>query len=176
MKRLALITSILGTALAIAPVASAIVLSDGSGSKNKAVVPATRPVGVSPAEYRALLIRGEGLNKLYGNAVTRLTPAQFGSLYRNGGDRLAPQELAALVSRSEALNARYGNHITDLTPQQFKAAYEAGIAWAHATPSGTSEPTGSSFDWRYVEIAVLGAMLVALAGAAITRRRHRLSF
>jgi hypothetical protein len=89
VKRLALITSILGTALAIAPVASAIVLSDGSGSKNKAVVPATRPVGVSPAEYRALMIRGEGLNKLYGNAVTRLTPAQFESLYRNGGDRLA---------------------------------------------------------------------------------------
>jgi len=71
--------------------------------------PATsKPAGMSQPEYRALMIRSEGLNKLYGNAVTRLSPQQFKGLYQAGANRMAPQELAALVARSEALDRRYG--------------------------------------------------------------------
>lgn len=68
----------------------------------------SRPLLMSKAEYRALMIRSEALDNLYGNAVTRLSPRQFKSLYNAGGYRLAPQEFIALVARSEALNRRYG--------------------------------------------------------------------
>jgi hypothetical protein len=83
-------------------------------------------------------------------------------------------EYGALMIRGEALNARYGNPLTDLTPQQFKQAYEAGIAWANG--NGVHESTdssGSSFDWRYVGIAVLGAMLLVWTYVFLTRRRHQ---
>jgi hypothetical protein len=66
------------------------------------------PASMSKAEYRAVMIRSEALNKLHGNAVTRLSPRQFKSLYTAGGNRLAPQELAALVASGEALNRHYG--------------------------------------------------------------------
>jgi hypothetical protein len=68
----------------------------------------SKPAGMSQPEYRALMIRSEALNKLYGNAATRLSPREFKSLYNAGGYRQAPQEFAALVARSEELNRRYG--------------------------------------------------------------------
>jgi hypothetical protein len=86
-------------------------------------------------------------------------------------------EYRALMLRSEALNARYGNPLTDMTPQQFKAAYDAGIAYANGT--GVHESTDSSsstFEWRYVGIAALGAMLLAWTSVVVTRRRHQLGF
>jgi hypothetical protein len=68
----------------------------------------SKPARMSQAEYRALMIRSEALNKLYGNAVTRLPARVFKDLDQAGANRMAPQELAALVARSEALNRRYG--------------------------------------------------------------------
>ena len=59
----------------------------------------SKPAGMSQPEYRALMIRSEALNKLYGNAVTRLSPQQFKKLYQAGGNRMAPQELVALVQQ-----------------------------------------------------------------------------
>jgi hypothetical protein len=79
----------------------------------------SKPAGMSQPAYRALLIRSEALNKLYGNEVTRLSPQQFKELYRAGANRMAPQAVAALVARSEALNRRYG---LDRTGQPTKVA------------------------------------------------------
>ena len=67
----------------------------------------TKPAGMTQAEYAAVQARGEALNKKYGNAVTRLSPGQFATLWKAGGDRLEPQELVALMTRSEGLNAMY---------------------------------------------------------------------
>ena len=86
-------------------------------------------------------------------------------------------EYRALMIRGAALNARYGNPLTDMSPQQFKKAYEAGIAWANGTAVHEStDSSGSGFDWRYVGIAVLGAMLLAWTSVAYTRRRHQPGF
>ena len=71
MKRKALFTLILGTALAVAPAATRSALDDGGGNGS----------GRGGSAGQALVIRGEALNKLYGNAVTALTPQQFKSLY-----------------------------------------------------------------------------------------------
>ena len=68
------------------------------------------PEGMTKAAYRALHIRSEGLNNLYGNAVTRLSPAQF----------------AAFV-RSEALNS-YGKTLKGSTPAA-SASASTSFAW-----------------------------------------------
>jgi len=88
-------------------------------------------------------------------------------------------EYRALMLRSAALNARYGNPLTDMTPQQFKAAYLAGMARANGASGNALRPTdssGSKFDWRYVAIAALGAVLLAWTSVMFTRRRHQPTF
>ena len=120
----------------------------------------SRPAGMTKAEYRALMIRGGALNKLYGNAVTRLSPQQFKELYEAGANRMAPQEFAALVARSEALNRRYG---LGRTGQPTKVVEQ---------PTGS----GNGFDWGDFGIgaaAMLGLVLLSgglLAGAYFWRK------
>jgi len=63
------------------------------------------PEGMTKAQYRALHLRSEALNKRYGNAVTRLTPAQFAAYWKAGAWRLSPDEFNALVVRDKTLRA-----------------------------------------------------------------------
>ena len=169
----------------------------------------SKPTGMSQAEY-ALVIRSEALNKLYGNAVTLLSPRQFKELYQAGGNWMTPQAATskptgmsqaeyALMIRSEALNRLYGNAVTLLSPRQFKELYQAGGNWMTpqaATTVAASEalnrhdglertsrptkvveqPTGNGFDWGDFGIgaaAMLGLVLLSgglLAGAHLGRK------
>src|SRR5262249_14674033 len=63
------------------------------------------PEGMTKAQYRALHIRSEALNKRYGNAVTRLSPSQFAAYWKAGAWRLSPHEFNALVVRDRTLRA-----------------------------------------------------------------------
>ena len=120
----------------------------------------SRPAGMPKAAYRALMLRSEALNKLYGNAVTRLSPQQFKEFYQAGANRMAPQEFAALVARSEALDRRYG---LDRTSQPTTVVEQ---------PTGS----GNGFDWGDFGIgaaAMLGLVLLSvglLAGAYFGRK------
>jgi hypothetical protein len=189
MKRISLITLILGTVLAVAPAAHAIVWSDG-GSSSSASSP-TLTSGMSQAEYQALMARGEALNKLYGNAVTGLSATEFRSLYQNGGNRLSPQELIALVARGDSLNKQYGtstastdvrdgwtNSITPSPSYTFRTDILGGDGGASTAPIPSA--TGDdSFAWGTVGIGaatLVGVMLLGLASLAVTRRRHQPSF
>ena len=67
----------------------------------------TKPAGVTRAEYAAVLARSEALNETYSNALTRLSPERFATLWKAGGARLEPQELVALITRSKGLNHMY---------------------------------------------------------------------
>lgn len=69
------------------------------------------PEGMTKAEYRALHIRSEALNNLYGNAVTRLSP----------------DALNALAVRSEGLNS-YGKTLQASTPVASTSA-STSFAW-----------------------------------------------
>src|SRR5436190_18869773 len=81
MKRLALITLIVGTALALVPVASSMVLDDGGG-----IATAAAPGAVDPAT-QAVVLRSNGLAGYYaGNGVTFHTDILGG----NGGSPAAP--------------------------------------------------------------------------------------
>lgn len=132
MNRKSPIVLVVALALVVAPAPAAYVLAPDSGGGALTNLASNVPTGMTKAEYRALMIRGE------------------------------------------ALNARSGNPLTDLTPQQLKQAYEGGIARANG--NGVHESTdssGSSFDWRYVGIAVLGAMLLVWTYVFLTRRGHQ---
>jgi hypothetical protein len=85
------------------------------------------PEGMTKAVYRALHIRSEALNNLYGNAVTRLSPAQFGAYWNAGASRLSPDEFNALVVRSEGLNS-YGKTLQASTPVASTSA-STSFAW-----------------------------------------------
>ena len=83
--------------------------------------------GTTKAEYRALQIRGEALNSLYGNAVTRLSPAQFAAYWNAGAWRLTPDEFNTLVVRSEGLND-YGKTLQASTPAA-STSVSTSFAW-----------------------------------------------
>ena len=85
------------------------------------------PEGMTKAAYRALHIRSDALNNLYGNAVTRLSPAQFAAYWNAGASRLSPDEFNALVVRSEGLNS-YGKRLQASTPVASTSASTA-FAW-----------------------------------------------
>ena len=85
------------------------------------------PEGMTKAAYRALHIRSEALNNLYGNAVTRLSPAQFAAYWNAGASRLSPDEFNALVVRSEGLNG-YGKTLQASTPVASTSA-STSFAW-----------------------------------------------
>ena len=71
MKRLALISLIIGTALALVPVASSMVLSDGGGSGGGI---AAAPGGVDPAT-QAVLLRSKALAQYYDTGAVVTSPA-----------------------------------------------------------------------------------------------------
>jgi len=79
------------------------------------------------AADRALHIRSEALNNLYGNAVTRLSPAQFAAYWNAGASRLSPDGFNALVVRSEGLNS-YGKTLQASTPVASTSA-STSFAW-----------------------------------------------
>ena len=85
------------------------------------------PEGMSKAAHRALQIRSEALNNLHGNAVTRLSPAQFAAYWNAGASRLSPDEFNALVVRSEGLNS-YGRTPRASTPVASTSA-STSFAW-----------------------------------------------
>jgi hypothetical protein len=153
MKRVALISLILGTALALVPVASSMVLDGGSGGGGLAVV---APGGIDPAT-QAVLLRSKALAQFYdtGAVVT-------------SGSHIDPATQAVLL-RSKGLADYYGaNGVT------FHTDVLGGDGAASAAPASGS---GDSFNWSPVLAATLtGMLLLAAAATVTTRRRHRLSY
>ena len=107
----------------LAALAIGAVLGSGTATAASAGV----PDGMTKAEYRALHIRSEALNNLYGNAVTRLSPAQFAASWSAGASRLSPDEFNALVARSEGLDG-YGKTLQASTPVASTSA-STSFAW-----------------------------------------------
>jgi len=85
------------------------------------------PEGMTKAAYRALHVRSEALNNLYGNAVTSLSPAQFAAYWNAGASRMSPDAFNALVVRSEGLNS-YGKTLQASTPVASTSA-STSFAW-----------------------------------------------
>jgi hypothetical protein len=119
------------------------------------------PEGTTKAAHRALHIRSEGLNDLHGNAVTRLSPAQFAAYWNAGGPRLSHDELNALVVRSEGLND-YGETLRASTP----------VASASASTSFAWDDFGVGMAAAFGLVLVTGGIAVAVRTG--TRRQARI--
>jgi hypothetical protein len=103
------------------------------------------PEGMPKAAYRALHIRSEALNNLYGNAVTRLSPDAFN----------------ALAVRSEGLNS-YGKTLQASTP----------VASTSASTSFAWDDFGTGMAAAFGLVLLTGGLAVAVRTG--TRKRVRI--
>jgi hypothetical protein len=106
----------------------------------------SKPAGMSKAEYRALMLRSEGLNQKYRLGEWKGVPQGF-----------TPSEYRALVVRSQALNKQYG----------------LGKWSKSATARATTSMHG--FSWGAFGIgavAMLGLVLAGIGVVAGSRQRH----
>ena len=122
---------------------------------------ASVPEGMTKAAYRALHIRSEALNNLYGNAVTRLSPAQFAAYWNAGASRLSPDAFNALVVRSEGLTSN------------------AKTLQASTPVESTSTSTSFAWDDFGIGMAVAFGLVLLTGGLAVavrtgTRKRVRI--
>ena len=117
------------------------------------------PEGMTKAEHRALHIRSEALNNLYGNAVTRLSPAQFAASWNAGASRLSPDGFNALVVRSEGLNS-YAKTLQASTP----------VASTSASTSFSWDDFGTGMAAAFGLVLLAGGLAVHIG----TRKRVRI--
>ena len=133
----------------------------------------SRPAGMTKAEYRALMLRSEALNRQSGlGSVTKaeyralmLRSAALNRQYALGSGTSKPAAMnpdgyRALVLRNKALNAesgRSGEHVVASTPPAVTVA-ENGFVWG---------------DFAIGAAAMLGLVLVATGVFAATRRIPR---
>jgi hypothetical protein len=106
----------------------------------------SKPVGMSKAEYRALVLRSEALNEKY----------RLGN-WKGVPQGMTPAEYRALMIRSEALNKQYGLG-----------------KWNKPAPTQVATST-SGFSWGAFGIgavAMLGLVLVGIGLVAGSRQRQ----
>jgi hypothetical protein len=123
--------------------------------------------GMTPDEYRALIIRSEALNQRYGLGG--------GSRQRPTVQGMTPDEYRALIIRSEALNQKYGlGGIGSVTLERGASQrFASGNPTKDELVTSTPTETSTSFAWNDVGI-VAGALLAAMgiATASVVRVRH----
>jgi len=107
----------------------------------------SKPAGMSKAEYRALMLPSEALNKRYHLGAYNQLP-----------QNMTAAEYRALMLRSEALNEKY--HPGSLSPASTAASTAGGFAW-------------SAFG---VGSAAMLAVVLLASGAIVAGRHGRRAF
>ena len=131
----------------------------------------SRPAGMTKAEYPALMLRSEALNRQYGVGSGTYKPGTIGW----------QEEYRALVLRSKALNAKYGQEYRALVLRSKALNAQYGLGGAHVVASTPPAVTvaENGFVWGDFAIgaaAMLGVVLVATGVFAATRRIPRTRF
>lgn len=176
MKKLALI--------GIAVVVAGLTFAGTAGAKPTSSSPQV-PSGMTAAEYHALMVRSEGMNRLYGvkplpttvnlelgqaeRRMVRPPVEQFGP---------TPAEYRALILRSEALNQKYGLGSFAATLERgSNDRFNADNPAKGDLVSLTSTDSSTGFAWDDAGIgAGIGAgalALLAVVGTGIVAVRHR---
>lgn len=159
MKRFALITAVLGSALALVPFASAQVLSEagGGGVGAAAVSPSVDPA------TQAVLLRSHALANEYQTQAANQAIIQRSQGLANY--YLDPATRAVLL-RSKGLA-----HYFQSNGYTFHTDVLGGQG---GSSTGALATTSDTFDWNTTLAVTLGGMLlIALAATMITRRRHQ---
>jgi hypothetical protein len=126
--------------------------------------------GTAP-QMRALILRAQALNRLYGNAWTRISPAEFRSLVKAFGasvtTTMSLQQARAELARGQGLN-----RLTNV--------YEPGSTGyvPKTTLVTTAMPVGGGLDWISALIGTGAGLGIAVAGAGVLmalRKRRTLT-
>jgi len=167
VKRAALIGLILG-ALAIAPVASAVVMSTDSVSGGSSGIQASK---AGPAT-QAVILRSRGLSKYYarsGNPLTQpvpLTGKALSAFYDTGA-----------VTSSQPEVPLTGKALADYYDTGAVATPTDTLGGTTTTTATTSSGDSLDINWNAVVGATLiGLLLIGMSAAAVNKRRHSLSF
>jgi hypothetical protein len=159
-----------------------------SGVLMSAAIAQAKPVGMSKAETRALVIRSEGLNQKYGvgqksqQAIIRAKLGEIGAWAVPSTSTTSTQQ--AIIREKLGEIGAWAVPSTSTTPtHQVVIREKLGEigAWAVPSTSTTSTPTpvvssDDGFDWNSAGIGaafVFGAMLLGVASVATRRRHHR---
>src|SRR5260221_2512118 len=98
--------------------------------------------GTTPQALRAMILRGEAVNRLYGNAWTRVSPAEFKPLVAAFGPDVTTtmtlQQARAELARGQGLNRLAKQYTTAAEP--------------------VSAVSGNGFDWGDAGIGVAAAL------------------
>jgi hypothetical protein len=139
-----------------------------------------RPAGMSEQEWKAELIRGEALDKLYGGGAPEgMTPAEYRAelirgealdkLYGGGApEGMTPAQYRAELIRGDGLNKLYG-----------LGEYTGTVTRQPAATSGTPQvpqATSGGFDWGDAGIgagAGMGFVFLAAGIGVVTRQARR---
>lgn len=154
-----------------------------------AQVALAKPTGMSPAEYRALLLRSDGLNHRFGvTDVRSLTlersPSErfsAGNPIRQNLESPAPagmtrDEYRALLLRSQGLNQKYG--VTNLGPITLERGTQERFGIGNPLRDGpvanpTLSDSSSNIAWDNIGIGMGAALgLLALVATAVIGVRH----
>lgn len=148
-----------------------------SGVLMSASIAQARPVGMSNAEYQALMIRSEGLNQKYG-VGQKPQQALIRSKLDEIGAWAVPSKPTVLV-RPRVVAIIRANHWQIAAQEAITRGKHGELGSLGALSSKPSaRVTGGSdgFDWSNTGIgaaAVLGAVLLGVASLATRRRHHR---
>lgn len=134
---------------------------------------AGRPAGMSADEYRALMLRSQALNELYEASIPaapdpamlradRLRGEELNRLYGNAATRMTPSEFKALYARGSWLNEQ----ARTLWPASTPTADAPTVVTVHEGFDWGDAAIGAGF--------VAGLALLGAAGTLAVRRRGRL--
>lgn len=159
-----------------------------AGSLVSAQVAFAKPTGMTPAEYRALLIRSDGLNHRFGATdlrsltIERSPSERFSASnpIRRNVESPVPagmtrDEYQALLLRSEGLNKKYG--VTNLGPITLERGNQQRFGIDNPLREGpVANPTvtdSSSIAWDNIGMGMGAALgLLALVATAVIGIRH----
>jgi hypothetical protein len=143
------------------------------------------PVGMTKAEYRALMLRSEALDQKYGLGKYA-TSSPITSEKTAGLNLVTPSsvpagmtkaEYRALMLRSEALDQKYGlgKFAPTVSSSPITSEKTTGLVQPFSAHDEPVVVSNDGFDWGDAGIgaaALFGTMLLGAAGA-LTIRRHR---
>jgi hypothetical protein len=163
------------TAHRIAVVLAGIAVLAALGGVAQGATSTSRSAGMSKAEYRAMMIRGEALNQKYRIGAWKGVPAG-----------MTPAQYRAMKIRGEALDQKYGLGAwkgvpAGMTPPQYRAMKILGEALNKkyglgrgSTPAAAAASTAMShgFAWGAFGIGAVAMLGLALLAAGVIGGRR----
>ena len=140
----------------------------------------SKPARMTKSEYRALMLRSQGLNELYGVKPFPAVSLEQGQNQRFAASQptqklgMTKAEYDALMARSEGLDRKYGLGIESLTLERGSTdRFSPGNPTKDELVAFAPSETSNGFAWSAFIIGAAAALgLVLIAGGAVAHGRQ----